>query len=331
MLAKLSRLIAPALILVLAETSLHAQTIPRRADADKLLQDTVHRQFLDAVGNPPFHLVAHVRYDHLGTTKEGTYELLWAGPNRFKEELQLGEATETDIVLGDKIYILRNTPTLMPHFRYIPSLVRNPFYPTSLHELDTATVSRVYSDGKAGTPTFCVEPGDLRDARVCFDTATRQITFLHTHWGPYSSLKTLDQNDFISVEGIRYPRHVVHQNKNETTEISVEKLEKVADLPANAFVPRASSEVRDWCLHPVAPLDILNQHAPFPKTHPSDAFFPFYILIGRDGHIEKFVSLNPAAPPVDDRIENWIRKAQYPVTMCGNKPIKTERILMSPW
>src|SRR5713226_8119326 len=95
MVAQRLRLAVLTLLLVFVEASLQAQSIPRRAEADRLLQETAPKQNLDAVGNPPFHLVAHVRYDYRGSTKEGVYELLWTAPNRFKEFLQLGEATET--------------------------------------------------------------------------------------------------------------------------------------------------------------------------------------------------------------------------------------------
>jgi len=315
----------------LVAVSLTAQSLPRRTEADKLLQETVHRQNLQAVGNPPFHLLAHVRYVYLGTTKEGVYELLWAAPDHFRETVQFGKVAETDFASGDKIYITRSTSTLAPHIRRLQYLVRHPLYPfpTDPYRLDTATVSRVYSDPKAGTPSFCLEPGDLRDSRVCFDAATREVILLHSRWGPDGFLTTLDESDFISIDNIRYPRRYVRRTKDEIIEVSIEKLEKATDFAADVFVPPANSEVRDWCLQPVLKPGSDFPTSPFPKTNPPNAFFPFYVLTKPDGRIEKFVSLNSSAPPIDSTVDKWIRKAQYPIWMCGNKAIQTELIIMS--
>jgi hypothetical protein len=147
--------------------------------------------------------------------------------------------------------------------------------------MDKANVSKVYSDSNAGTPFFCFEPGDLRDSKVCFDTATGEIISLHNRWGRGTIFSaSLDESDFIGAGNIRYPRQFVRRTKDETIEVYVENLEIVANFAADAFLPPANSTVRDWCPHPsIKPGSEFP--IPFPKIHPPTAFLPSYIPLGQ--------------------------------------------------
>ena len=60
----------------------------------------------------PFHLVAKIHYEASFRTSGGTYELLWSAPDRFREEFRLDTLGETDVVIGDKRYVLRTGPAL---------------------------------------------------------------------------------------------------------------------------------------------------------------------------------------------------------------------------
>src|SRR5208337_2874213 len=110
---------ASALSLVFLAVSVYPQTLPSKGEANKLLQKAIESQNLQSAGKPPFHLVAHVRYNFLGETSDGVYEILWAAPDRFRETYQLGRMTETDVALGDKIHISRNTPTCTPQLLHL--------------------------------------------------------------------------------------------------------------------------------------------------------------------------------------------------------------------
>src|ERR1700739_3332045 len=74
----------------------HAQDIPRREAADKLLRDAITRQNLQGPQNPPIQFRARIHFEYRGSTAEGTYDLLWEKADRFRDTLQLGDATETD-------------------------------------------------------------------------------------------------------------------------------------------------------------------------------------------------------------------------------------------
>lgn len=88
--------------------------------------------------------------------------------------------------------------------------------------MDRATVSKVYSDRNAATQSFCFEPGDLGDSKICFDATTREMISLHNHWGQGAPLSAgLDESEFISIGNLRCPRRFVHRTKDETVEVYV--------------------------------------------------------------------------------------------------------------
>ncbi len=324
-----SRRVVLFLMLVSADVCAQAQSIPRRAEADDLLRDSVRSQDLQAVRNPFFRIQMQIHYEYRGTTKDGEYELLWAGPNRFRETVRLGDFIETDFVLGSKIYISRNNLALISHVHRLQSFVHHPFHPSEMawYDLDNVTVSKVYVDRNSGIPSFCFEPGDLRDSRICFESATRQMLSVHSCWGQGTNFSScLDEADFMTAGNLRYPGRILFHTKNEVIKAHVGKFETVTEFALDAFAPPANSESRDWCLHPTPKMILESPIAKFPKTDPRDAFFPIYILTRSDGHIEKFVSLNPSAPTPDGAVEKWIQKAQYPTLMCGEEPIPSEFI-----
>jgi hypothetical protein len=323
---RLSLLAVLVLPLTFLAPNTDPQSLPTKGQANKLLQEAIETQNLESPENPPFHLLAHVRYDFLGKTSEGVYELFWAAPDRFRESFQLDKITETDIALRDKIHVLRNTATLTPQFLHLQSFVHHPLF---LYLGSNSTVHKIYSDQIGGTKSTCFGVSKENDDKVCFDPADNKIVSAHIKSGRPAGPYDLDEGDFVSLGKSRYPRQIVRRIHGETMEVTVEKLEEVQNFETDVFTPPANAEARDWCPHRVLKPGYTFQTPPFPTTNPARAFFPYYLLIGVNGHIEKFISLNPSAPPVDGLVAGWIHKAQFPIWVCGSKPIESEHIVMN--
>ncbi len=304
------------------------QDLPSKRQANKLLQETIESQNLQLAGKPPFHLVAHVRYNFLGETSDGVYEILWAAPDRFRETFQLGKMTETDVALGDRIHISRNTPTLTPQFLHLRNFVHHPIF---LYLGGRSTVHKIYPDLSGGERRDCIVPSENPNDKVCLDPSTNLVVSVNLESPIPTQPYDLEEDDFVSLAERRYPRHMVRRIPGQTIEVKVEKLQEVTSFSSDVFVPPLNSEARDWCLHPTPAPGHYFHTSPFPKTNPPGIFFPFYLLTGTDGHIKKFVPLNPSAPPIDPAIAKWIRYAQFPIWVCGSKPIESEEIRMNNW
>jgi len=124
---------------------------------------------------------------------------------------------------------------------------------------------------------------------------------------------------------------MIRRISGETIEVKVDRLVETTTFSSDVFVPPPNSEGLDWCPHPSLKPGHHFVTPPFPKTNPARAFFPFYLRTGPNGHIEKFIPLNPTAPPIDRSIAKWIRDAMFPIWVCGSKPIESEEVRMNAW
>lgn len=318
--------VVPALSFFIAGLA-YPQALPSKSQSTELLQKTIESQNLQSPGLP-FHLVSHVRYDFGGQTSDGVYEILWAAPDRFRETFQLGKMAEIDVALGGKIYIYRNTPTLTPQFLFLRNFVHHPIFP---YLGDKSTAHAVYSDSKGGETRNCIVPSENPSDRVCFDPSTNLVVSVNLRSPEPSKPYDLEEDDFVSLGGRRYPRQMIRRISGQTIEVKVDTLVAVATFGADVFVPPANSEERDWCPHPTLKPGHDFVTAAFPKTNPPRIFFPFYVRTGVTGHIERFISLNPSAPSIDRSVAKWIRDATFPVWVCGSRPIESEQIHMNEW
>jgi hypothetical protein len=305
------------------------QSLPSKGEANSLLLAAIESQNLRSAGKTPFHLLARVHYDFAGKTSEGVYELLWAAPDRFRENFQLDTIAEIDVALGDTIHIFRNTPTLTPQFLHVHNFMLNPL---AGFLGGRSSARRIYSDVCAGAACTCFAVSENPEDKACFDPTTKQEISLSIRSKTPSEPFDLEEYDFVSLGTRRYPCKLVRRKAGEHIEAKIEKLVNAEAFDADVFVPPPNSEARDWCVDPSFKKGYEFSAPPFPKTNPPRVFFPFYLLTGYDGHIEKFISLNPSAPPVDGSIAKWIHDAKFPIRVCGSKSIKSEQIIfMNEW
>ena len=315
-----------ALSLAIPVVPLFPQALPNKTHANELLQKTIESQDLQSAEGPPFHLVAHVRYTLGGKTSDGVYEVLWESQGRFRENFQLEKMTEIDVVLANKIYILRNTATLTPQFQYLRNFVHHPI---SLYLGSRSTAHKIYSDVNGEERRSCIVPSENQNDKICLDPATNLVVSVNLESPVPSQPYDLREEDFVSLGTRRYPRLMTRRIPGQTIEVKVERLAEATSFGPDVFVPPLNSEARDWCLHPSLAPGHYFHASPFPKTSPPGIFFPYYILTGTDGHIKKFISLNPSASQNDPAIAKWIRDANFPIWVCGSKPIENEVIRMN--
>jgi len=129
-----------------------AQSLPSKREAVILLQKAGEQTLLAVPGRPSFHIVAKLHHVVGTNSFEGSYELLWATPERFREEFRLGDAGETDVALEDKIYVLRNTPTPIDTLFLIRALTGLPNGKTTAVN---RRVTKVYGSGADGHDLTC--------------------------------------------------------------------------------------------------------------------------------------------------------------------------------
>jgi hypothetical protein len=324
--------------------SAYAQSVPTKQEASDLIFQAGQQRFLTANGAPPFHLVAHFRYVVGTTAQTGTYELIWAEPERYREEFRLGDDVgETDLAMDGKLYVFHNTSYLTYQLWRIRSLMLLPVKPSWAKLEKERPVHSVKQDGpNLVTVELDSKPGRNR---VQLDLATRKIVSEETSTDQGQIKKSSLSDDFEDFGATRYPRHILFTLRDQTMEINVTKLESADTFGDTVFVPPANATSRDWCADPQ-----IQKRLPWAASTPvSPALLvtiqdfkwnaqnngAHYVLIAADGLEEKMVRLYPDGKAEEIALgKNPKDRPVMPIMICGGKPIEfeyvTQELLMQP-
>jgi len=308
-----------------------AHSLPTKKEAAYLLAKAEEQVRITKPGSPPFHLVAKLRYVVGADSLDGTYEVLWAAPDRFREEFRLGGLTETDVVLGDKRYILRDTPYLsypLWAFRHLAGL-----YGTNVPPAPSK-VGSVYAGPPGPQATVCIEVKSLVviSPTYCLDASTGQVVSKDYRVGRGKEQKRLppEMDGYTNVGAGRYPQHILLTAPNERQEILVEKIELVERFADNVFEPPAGVSPQDWCPRPdigklegtTVKVESLLRGLNPPGSH---GLHIFYYKVARDGQIEVLAEFNR-----DGTLklipQRHLGDSRFAVHSCSGKPIEYEDI-----
>src|SRR5260370_32556254 len=89
-------------ITVFSPVSTCAQSLPDKKEVKQWAKKGLEISDLQSPSATPYHLVASFHYGLGDNTFDGTYEVLWAAPDRYRVEFRIGDLGETDVVIGDK-------------------------------------------------------------------------------------------------------------------------------------------------------------------------------------------------------------------------------------
>jgi hypothetical protein len=326
-------------ILAIGPISMGAQSLPTKEEAAGFLQKAAEAANLRTADSPPFHLMATIHYEIGHRSLDGTYEFLWVSPDKYRETFKMVDAEEVEIALGDKLYILRNTQAMtLPLWSTRKTLksLKN-FYPGSAPK-----VKKVYSAQVGGKTQLCVDFGDdSLERQACFEPITNEVVSLHyaaiPPHGPLSittkELKHLYESelrDFANMAAKRHPLQIVEQDSDEKLEIKIESLTQVKALEENEFVPPAGAAAHDWCSNPIAKGNLEFPFQPILEMDPPGAVFAYYVVVGTDGRVTKWLPARSGGSRVDDQMATRLRMAKFPIFSCGNKPIGYETMFNAP-
>jgi len=326
-LTTLPLLVVPAL----APLPSAAQSLPSKKEAAEILDKAGSRMVLARPGAPPFHLIARLRYQIDKMSVDGTYEILWASASQYREEFRLGQLSATDVALGDKLYILRNTPTLTyPQWRVrmLTGLPKRGDAPSN------APVAKVYASKDDPQHLVCARL-DLPHEGVtkCFAKDTGELMSIQTKADEISFSSVSD--DFMEFGDVRYPRHVLSTMADNILEVHLDKLAAVARFADEVFKPPEGSTAHDWCPQP----ETRNQQGEgfvswLAKTGvigpPSSGFdgfhgYYYYTEVAPDGRIERVAAISPDGSSKDLPTKT-ASDVRFPVLSCAGKSIEYEII-----
>jgi hypothetical protein len=160
---------------MLSTLPLSAQSLPDKKEVSEWVRKAQDTNLLKDPNGSPYHFVAKIRYTIANKTLEGKYEVLWASPDRYRVEVRLGDTGETEVILGDKMYVERNTPTMT-----LPmGIPGNPQPVPGAPEYDS--VYKISSVGKGPTRQICASVGkhSSLENEICFDPTNSNVVSRH--------------------------------------------------------------------------------------------------------------------------------------------------------
>lgn len=258
--------VALAFLVTPASWMTHAQTkppLPSKDEAKLLLEAAVEKTHLSAVGSPPYHLRAKVKsFASKRDTIEGTYEVWWASPERWREETIWDGKTSVKIADTDHLwtegedlhrYIASRLLDLLDFWAYLKISRIQEMKRVHAKTFDGASLACVEVDEQipettsgnillrvpAIHRTACLDPGTSLPLRI-------ERNALH-----------LELSNYVELGAKRFPRTLrrIFDGKSQI-EAEVEILEAFDAAQAGTLQPSKSAVSQPWCSNMVPPIPV---------------------------------------------------------------------------
>jgi hypothetical protein len=317
------RLTTTAVAIVLLGLLARPQSVPSRKDATVLLHAAIERANLSSADTPPFHLIAAVHYELDGQASDGTYQVFWTAPDRFREELRVGAISDIRVASESALYVTRNTPVPTLVDWSVQQLVGSP-----LGLKEKWGIDRVFTERRIDPHPTCFEilRGDLT-WHVCFAPQTSDPASVHVESRYLGVVLQTELSKYVPLGKRRFPWLLVRHVPTEDLTIRVNTLEEITSPREELFTPPAGAEKWEWCPDAKKAGNFAATEGEIGPQVPVDAIprgiTAWYFLIGPDGYVKKSAAIH-SDPGFARRYSYRFADARYPVALCGKKPIEYE-------
>jgi TonB family protein len=312
---------------VLCSSSLRAVDAAKQQEAiSRLEQATAKTNIFDL---PSFELEADIQLNSQGKPIRGTYQLLWNGPDQWKEEIAVPGYTELEVGVKGNIFVQRSTDYIPPQIHDLhqalgfgSSLGSLPL--TSLVRFSLGTKELIKNTRRKkehGDELTCIEiEDDQKNQReACVRDASGTLA------------RRNDDRDFRPVGNKVFPRILAFavEGKN-LVDVKIWELTSPAQFPPDAFNAPAGVTSRAGCMNAVAPRLVQKRNPQYPFSARMDRVQGTVSIdawIGPDGvtQIRKVVK-NPDAALTASAMEA-AKEWRYDPALCNGQPVPSETIV----
>jgi TonB-like protein len=311
---------------------LSASNTSEQQEAIKRLELAVSRtNILDL---PSFQMNASVQIDIQGKPLEGSYQLLWNGPEQWREEINLPGYTEIQVGGKETLWIQRSTDFIPLRMFQLHSAVgfssdaagAEPGLTWSFTQLSLGpgdTVRNTRSQKEHGEKLTCAEiENELkRKSEMCVSDST----------GTLVRSSSYEDREFQPVGGKVFPRLLAFvENGKRVAKLNVSELITPAQFVPSSFTPPPGALQQVGCMSPVPPRLVKKAALEYPfgaRERHLQGTVAVDAQIGLDGvpRIRKVVSdPNPdLTKPSLEAIAGW----RYEPATCNGKPVPIETVL----
>jgi TonB family protein len=280
---------------------------------------------------PSFLMRADIQIEENGKLVDGTYELLWNGPDQWREGIRVPGYTEVQI--GDKgtVWVKRSTdfiPVPVYNLHQALGFGSTTGVPQSMSLVQPAlspkdTIKKEHERKDHGEKLSCfeIDHGNNLSSEVCINDASGIIV--------RSSL--FSDGDLQPVGTKVFPRVLIlHHGSHVLAKVTVSKLASPVQFPPDAFAPPSGITPQAGCMNPIAPRAADKPSPVYPRSARQEhhqGTVSFEVSIGKDGVPQLRRLLESAGSDLDDSTKRAISRWRYDPAMCGGQPVEIETVL----
>jgi hypothetical protein len=271
-------------------------------------------------GDRGFKISAVIKLMQGMTQAEGTYQLVWDSPTRWREELSFPDFHQIRVSAPGGVWEKRE-----PYFlslRMWQLMQALGFY--GRFELSNEeSAGKIKRTKKQGSDLRCVEikrnsyPVD----EFCFHEDTAQL--LSEHYLP--SDRVYEFTNYRNIGPKFLPGHIaVREGKTPAADFSVTDVREMDSVPASSFEQPAQAEWRSWCASPESGGDPLTPIYSGLAQHKGTA--TLYGAIGTDGQWHRAHILESGGADHDTEVLEGLKKERWKPSSCNGSPIVVETV-----
>ncbi len=307
----------------------------KNAPAEALIEKALAASDLCTPGSAPFELRGTISVnDAKRQVARGTYLLIWAAPDQWREEIQFNDYSR--IRVGGKSQYSQSRSSdyeLLPIYDF-SSAFR---FPQDLRALlqtgaDKANleVKKRKTNGRQLECVRFVPPEFSSPDQYCFDAQTSVLVGEeNTRWGNGGMAK---YSNFSAFDGKLFPATIQFQRDGTTTvQFQLDKISPLGKVDPKSFIAPPNAEVWADCANGTVPRALHPGMPRYPselaEEHASGTVY-VYATIGADGALHNMEVLPQSdkrfAPTTLSGISGW----RYSTESCGGPPQPTETVVI---
>lgn len=288
------------------------------------------RQATDAMNIfalPSFEMDATVHIDNGGKPLQGSYRLLWNGPEQWREELRFPGFDEARVGRNGEVYLSRSTNFLPLRIYQLHSALGygaeswSSFFQVAPRPTDT--IDKIRDRKDHGLRIKCAEilNAKKQHREVCVNE-DEGIIFRRR---PFVDSGLIHAGTKVFPQSMTY----IEDGKS-VAKVEVTALNTPVQLPPSVLEPPDGSTGQVGCFEPTAP----------PRVHSVAPYYPererqsyiqgtisVYAIIGKDGIPRGLRVVSGVTPGLNDSALDAIRQWGYEPATCNGVPVEYETII----
>lgn len=326
----MKRLFYLAIVCLCCEQYLGASDSAQQQEAITRLQDAVSKTNIFEL--PSFTMNANLHVEYQGKAMDGTYQLLWNGPDQWREAISLPGYSEVQTAGKGTIWVQRSIdfiPFPVYNIRQALGFGSNAGSPQStllvrLPHTSRDTIKKMSGRKEHGDKLMCyeIENEQKHSSEICVHEATGTIARAASYYTG-ADLQPVGQKVF--------PRHLsVHLENRTVADVNVAALSTPAQFQPDTFLAPTGVKSQIGCMNPTLARLVKRQQPEYPpvaRQQHRQGTVAFDALVGLDGVPQLQKVEESAGPEFEDSSRRALSQWRYEPAQCNGQPVEVRTVL----